>query len=60
MKRIAAPITGMAIPRIIGNVKVESPTGFSHALAPQVLVESAEEEVVVESRASIVRSGVAM
>ncbi len=42
-------------------MNVELLTGFSHAFAPQLLVESAEEDVdVVESRSSIVRLGTAV
>lgn len=48
-----------ATPRIMGSVKVESPTGFSQALAPQLLVASDDEEVE-SARASSTRSGTAM
>jgi len=74
--RMAAPITGMlfqirynarrtsiytyATPRTIGRVKVDELTGCSQALAPQLLVESVEDDVVVAVRASITRSGTAM
>jgi hypothetical protein len=42
----------------MGSVKVDEVTGFSHALAPQLLVAVAEEEVVVAAcRGSMARSG---
>jgi len=43
---------------MIGKVNVDSLTGFSQALAPQLPVASADEDVVVDAlRASITWSG---
>ena len=50
-----------ATPRMMGRVKVDEVTGFSHALGPQLLVASADEDVVVAAeRGSMARSGMAM
>jgi hypothetical protein len=46
---------------MMGMVKVDELTGFSQALAPQLLVESVEEDVVDAAwRGSITRFGTAM